>query len=136
MADRLILHEVIAECRLGVFDWERTNPQRIWVDLELEIDASKAAARDEMREAVDYAQLVKLIQQTAQAQPYRLLETLAERMAQAILKASHMPWVRLRIKKRALEGIDYAAVEVERMAGRARRRRATARGRSVPVTAR
>ena len=139
MADYLILHDVIAECRLGVFDWEQANPQRIWVDVELEIDAAKAAAHDKVRDAVDYAQLVRLIQQTARARSYRLLETLAEHMAQTILKASYAPRVRLRIKKRALEGIDYAAVEVERRAGRVRRRvrpSASARGRSSAVSAR
>ncbi len=131
MADRLILHDITTECRLGVFDWERDKPQRIWVDVELEIDASKAAARDDVRDAVDYARLVSLVQRTAQAQPYRLLETLAERMAQAILKACRAPAVRLQIKKRALEGIDYAAVEIERRARRVPRdvRPRTPRGR-------
>ena len=139
MADRLILHDITTECRLGVFDWERAKPQRIWVDVELAIDAGKAASRDDVRDAVDYAQLVVVIRQTAQAQPYRLLETLAERMAQTILIEARTPWVRVHIKKRALEGMDYAAVEVERRAGRARRGlrlRASSRKRSAAVGAR
>ena len=139
MSDTLILREIVAECRLGVFDWERATPQRIWVDVELEIDAAKAATRDDVRRAVDYARVVTRVREVAKRQPYRLLETLSETIAAAILEEFQTPRVRLRVKKRAMEGVDYAAVEVERRAGRAwrmARRGALARRRSTAVEAR
>ena len=121
MADTLTIHDLAVECRIGVFDWERAKPQTIWLDLELPIDAAKAAARDEMQDAVDYSRLVAEVREVAQSSTFNLLETLAEASAARILEVFGVARVRVRVKKRALPGIDYAAVEVERVkVGRSR----------------
>lgn len=119
--DRLILQDITAESRLGVFEWEQQTPQIISVDLELTIDARQAARQDEVRDAIDYAQLVTAVKELAQARPYRLLETLAEAIASMVVREFRTPSVRIRVKKRSLPGIGYAAVELERTARRARR---------------
>ena len=128
MSDRLIISDLAAECRLGVLEWERRTPQRILIDLELSIDAAKAAAGDEVRQAIDYAQLVGRVKQFAEASAYKLMETLADGIAQEVLRAFATPRVRVRVKKQALPGIGYAAVEVERTA-RIRRAGRVERGR-------
>ena len=130
MPDQLIIHDLAVECRLGVFEWEQERPQTIWVDLELAIDAARAAVQDDVRQTIDYAQLVTSVKLLAQQKPYRLLETLAEAIASRILMQCDAPRVKVHVKKRALPGIDYAAVEVERTATRPRRpARAAASGR-------
>ena len=126
MADTLIIQDLEVACRLGVHEWEQDAPQTIWIDLELAIDASRAAARDDVREAVDYARLVAAVKEQAQAQAYRLLETIAEAIAADVLRQFGTSQVRVRVKKRALPGIGYAAVEVVR-ARRVRPLRATRR---------
>ena len=129
IADTLIIQDLAVDCRLGVHEWEQAAPQAIWIDLELAIDASRAAAHDDVREAVDYARLIAAVKARAQAQGYRLLETMAEGIAAEILQQFGVSQVRVRVKKRALPGIGYAAVEVVRAAARARRRvRVAARG--------
>jgi dihydroneopterin aldolase len=120
MSDRLILQDIEASCRLGVCEWEQTTPQPVWIDLELAIDAARAAASDAVDEAVDYAALVAAVRERAQRQPYRLLETMAEAISSLMLTRFKTRWVRVRVKKRALEGMGYAAVEIERRAGRRR----------------
>ena len=133
--DTLVIQDLEAQCRLGVFEWEQANPQTVWIDLELAIDAAKAAARDDVREAVDYSRIVGLVQEVVQQRPYRLMETLAERVAAEILNTFRPAMVRVRVKKRALPGIGYAAVEVERRAGRVRRAMARERGRARGASA-
>ena len=134
MSDRLILQDIEASCRLGVYEWEQTTPQPIWIDLELAIDAARAAASDEVGEAVDYAALVTAVRELAQRTPCRLLETMAEAIGSLILTRFNTSWVRVRVKKRALEGMGYAAVEIERPVLRGRRRtRAEVRARTVAV---
>lgn len=123
MPDRLILQDLTAECRLGVYERERETPQPIWIDVELSIDAKRAAAQDDVKDAVDYAALVAAVRELAQAKPYRLLETLAETIAGLVLERWRTDRVRVRVKKRALEGLGYAAVEVERDTARPRRAR-------------
>jgi dihydroneopterin aldolase len=120
MADTLHVHDIAVECRLGVYDWEREAPQTVWVDLELAVDAARAAQRDDVRSSVDYAGLVTSVQGLAQSRPHRLLETLAEEIASLVLRESGSPWVRVQVRKRALPGIGYAAVTVERAAARRR----------------
>ena len=122
--DTLLIHELAVKCRLGVYDWERQTPQTVWCDLELAIDAARASARDEVRDAVDYAALVKRVRALAVSRSFALMETLAEAVAASALEESGSPWVRVRVRKRALEGIGYAQVDVERASrGGARARR-------------
>ena len=130
MADRLLIHELKANCRVGVYAWEQKQPQPIWIDLELAIDAKRAAARDRVRDAVDYGALVTAVKGLVEGKSYHLVETMAEETAALILKAFSVPEVVVRIKKRALPGVDYAAVEVARRAA-AR----TSRTSSAPPTA-
>ena len=118
MPDRLIVTNLTAACRLGVTAAERAQPQDIGVDLELAIDAAKAALRDDVREAVDYAELAASVKQLIEHKPYGLLETLAEDVASLVLQHFDTPQVTVRVRKRALAGIDFAAVEVTRDARR------------------
>ena len=121
MADRLLIHDLSAECRVGVYDWERAKPQTVWVDLELSIDAARAAATEDVRDAVDYAELISSVRRLAKSRSYVLLETLAEHIARSVLREFKTPRVRVQVRKRSLPEIGYAAVEVERTAGRVRR---------------
>ena len=114
MADKLMIHDLTVQCRLGVSEAEQAQPQSVWVDLKLNIDAAKAAHHDDVREAIDYAALVESIRECVESKPYRLLETMAEDLAALILEHFATDQVTVRVKKRALPGIDYAAVEVER----------------------
>ena len=114
MADKLIVRELSAPCRIGVTDAERAVPQTVWVDLELAVDAAKAAVRDDAQDAVDYARLVAVVTERIQREPLRLLETLAERIAADVLAEFRVPRVTVRVKKRALPAIDHAAVDITR----------------------
>ena len=123
MSDRLLLHDIQAMCRLGVYEWEQKTPQPIWISLELPIDAAKAAASDDVSDALDYAAIVTAVRELAQARSYRLLETFVEALARLIVERWKVAAVRVTVRKRALKGIGYAAVEIERRASRDRRRR-------------
>ena len=118
MPDKLVIKDLIAECRIGLFEGEQNTPQNVWIDLELAIDAAKAAASDDVNATIDYARLVTTIKQHAQHKPFKLLETLAEELASLILKEFRTPQVTVRVKKRAFPGVDFAAVEISRHATR------------------
>ena len=138
MADTLRLHDLEVRCRLGVYEWERRTRQTVRIDLELAIDATGAAESDDVRDAVDYAALVDRIRAAAAARPFNLMETLAEAIAAVALETCGSPRVRVCVKKRALEGLGYAAVEIERTRRLAPRRLARPRFRpgSAPTPVR
>ena len=112
--DLLIIRALAAQCRLGVTEEERAQPQAIVLDLELAIDASWAASRDDVRSAVDYAKLVEHVREHVEQKPYHLLETVAEEVADLVLREFDTPGVTVEVQKRALPGIEYAAVRVHR----------------------
>ncbi len=120
-ADLLLLSDLEAQCTIGVSDEEQEHPQPIWIDLELAIDARRAAERDDVNSAVDYGRLVTVVREKAQGAVFCLLETLAEELAALILQEFQVPTVRVRVKKRALPGIAFAAVEITRGAQGGRR---------------
>ena len=120
MPDRLVIHDLVAKCHLGVFEWERETPQTIWIDIELAIDASRAAKRDRVQDTIDYGRLVTALRQAVEHRSFRLLETLAEEIASLIFREFRTSHVKVRVKKRSLSDIGYAAVEIERSVPRYR----------------
>ena len=112
--DKLIVSGLAVSCRIGVTEEERAQPQTIWIDLDLAIDAKQAAAHDDVRQAIDYAAVVEAASRCATARPFNLLETLAEDIAASILTLSSTTHLVLRVTKRALPSIDSASVEIAR----------------------
>jgi dihydroneopterin aldolase len=86
-SDRVWLLDVACRCRVGVPAAERSRRQKILLDLGLEVDAARAAARDDFREAADYQAVEKAARDEAEGGERALLETLAERVAGAVLRS-------------------------------------------------
>ena len=130
MPDTLALRGLAVDCRIGVTEQERATPQTVHLDVEVVIDAAKTAATDQVKDAVDYAALMAVVRELAGSRAFTLMETLAEATASLILEQFGTPSVRVRVRKRALPGIDDAAVEITRATsgGRSRRRSPFPRG--------
>ena len=111
--DKLRIKDLCVEAIVGVHEWEQ-QPQKLWIDLELSIDAATAAARDDMSAAIDYGRLVTAVTQHLHRKKFRLVETVAEDVAALVLKEFTTPEVTIRVKKRSLPNLDYAAVEITR----------------------
>jgi len=117
MSDRIFLGGMEFFARHGVREEERRLGQRFVVDLEVGTDCRPAAAADDPALCVDYAALYDLVTKTVQDGPFRLIETVAERVAQAVLARFPVAYVRVRVAKphAPLPGVfREAAVEIER----------------------
>ena len=80
MAGKIIIERLEFQGRCGVTPEERRRPQPLAVDLELDCQTDPAAASDDIRQAVDYAEVADRIIEIATTQDCSLLETLAERL--------------------------------------------------------
>lgn len=69
------------------------------VDLELALDMTRAAATDDLHDTVDYIQITEQVLAITQTERFHLLETLAERLAQAILQGFAVSEVALWVRK-------------------------------------
>lgn len=100
---------------IGVRDWERQLRQRLSIDLELEIDAAGPAARDELSVALDYGAVARRVAALVEGSGCRLIETLAEAIATALLAEFPTSWVRVRVTKpNAVPNAGGASVEIMR----------------------
>jgi 7,8-dihydroneopterin aldolase/epimerase/oxygenase len=97
--DRIFLRGLTAECVIGFIDWERRVKQTVVVDLELPVDCRQAAVTDDVNDTVDYKKVSKRVLAFIEASEFKLVETLAQRLAMLILEEFAIEWIRLSINK-------------------------------------
>lgn len=69
----------------GVLPEETVLGQRFVVDLVVETDFKKAGVSDDLHESISYVDLFQICQEIAEGRPYKLIEAVAEKIAQQIL---------------------------------------------------
>lgn len=118
--DRIILSGIEVYAWGGVSDAEWEVGQRYRVHLELECDLRAAAAEDDIALTVHYGEVALAVRDTLRREPFRLLETAAERIAGDILHRfqAHAVLVRLEKPFPPIDGVvAAAAVEIRRQRG-------------------
>lgn len=113
--DIIFLRGLQIETIIGIYDWERKIKQPVTLDLEMATDIRKAAETDEIEYTLDYKAVSKRLISFVEQSEFMLVETLAEKVAEIILKEFNVPWVRLTLnKKGAIRGASDVGVIVER----------------------
>ena len=97
--DRIFLRGLTAECIIGFIDWERRVKQTVVLDIELPVDCRHAALRDEVADTLDYKKVAKRVLAFIEASEFKLVETLAHRVALLILAEFGVAWVRIALNK-------------------------------------
>jgi dihydroneopterin aldolase len=114
---RLILSGLTAFGYHGNKPAERKLGQTFTADLEVTIDTRKAAASDRIDDTVSYPLLEKTARKILEGKPANLLETVAERIATAILKYPEVSQVTVRVTKRPpMPNLNSFTVEITRPA--------------------
>jgi dihydroneopterin aldolase len=113
--NRIFIHDLRFETRIGVYDWERQLPQTIRLDLEITLPSDKPFTSGKLEDALDYAAIVARIKVFARDNPHPLLERFSEAVAQIVLSEFGARGIRLRVAKLApLPGVKEIGVEIER----------------------
>jgi dihydroneopterin aldolase len=113
--DRIFLRGLAVACIIGFIDWERRVKQTVVIDLEMPVDCRRAALTDEVGETLDYKRVAKRVIAFVEASEFKLVETLAHRMALLLLAEFGISWVRLTINKPgAIRGSRDVGVTIER----------------------
>ncbi|HYB64263.1 MAG TPA: dihydroneopterin aldolase [Steroidobacteraceae bacterium] len=97
--DRIFLHGLTAECIIGFIDWERRVRQTVVLDIELPVDCRRAALTDQVADTLDYKAVAKRVLAFVALSEFRLVETLAHRVALLILEEFAVEWVRVALNK-------------------------------------
>lgn len=103
--------------RHGVTDEERGAEQPFVINLAARIDARPAAILDDLSSTLDYEEAVQIVAKIVTGESFQLLETLADRIARALLTNPRVldVWVRVAKTDAPLsEDVEEVAVEVSR----------------------
>jgi dihydroneopterin aldolase/2-amino-4-hydroxy-6-hydroxymethyldihydropteridine diphosphokinase len=83
---RIAVRGIRAHAFHGVYDFERENGQEFSLDIVCEIDGGRAAATDDVAHTLSYGEVARTARRILAGEPVDLLETLAERVAGAVLE--------------------------------------------------
>jgi dihydroneopterin aldolase len=117
MPDKIILRGAQFHGRHGVSPEERAVGGRVIVDIEIEYDLARAGASDELRDTLNYSEIFKTVRAQVEDREFALLESLAHRIAEALLVKFPTTTVTVYVRKQPppIKGIvESAGVEIRR----------------------
>lgn len=85
--DRVFLEGLIFYAYHGVNAEENTLGQRFIIDVSLTCDLRAAGTHDAIAQTTSYSAVYKQVREIVESGPYRLIETVAEKIAAAVLDA-------------------------------------------------
>lgn len=88
---RVLARGIPCRCRIGVTARERSALQDLVVDVEVNMVPAALGAPDDLGDTTDYAEIAELAQAVARGGEFRLVETLAERIAVEVSATSATP---------------------------------------------
>lgn len=113
--DKVFIEGLEIEALIGIYDWERRIRQPLLFDLEMAFDNRRPAASDAIADTLDYKAVSKRLIAFVSASEFGLVETLAERCAELVLREFDVAHVRLKLSKPgAVRGARAVGVIIER----------------------
>ena len=97
--DRILIHDLLVRCIIGVTEEERSKKQDVLISLSLGLDLRAAGKSDRLEDTVDYSKLKKRILAHAEESGYRLIGALAESVAEICLQEPAILRVKVRVEK-------------------------------------
>ncbi len=111
--DRVAVHGITARGFHGVFDHEKRDGQTFSVDVVLGVDTRPAAASDDLADTVDYGAVAAAVVAEIEGPSLDLVETLAQRVADACLSFDGVHAVEVSVHKpEAPVGVPFSDVIV------------------------
>ena len=106
----------------GISAAERQTGRRFEVDVELAVDMDRAAASDRLQDTVNYTEVYRIVEELVAKNRFSLLETIAVRLADEILRKFKPKEVTVRVRKKIPPvpgNLDHIEVEITRPLGNA-----------------
>jgi 7,8-dihydroneopterin aldolase/epimerase/oxygenase len=111
--DKIIIKNAKYLCNVGITKEERKGKQEIIIDIELYFNIKDIT--DFIESTINYSEVNKKIKVVIGNKEYNLIETLANEIADSILKNFKVTKVNITVKKpKAIENADYTAIEITR----------------------
>ncbi len=115
--DIIRLKNMIFYAHHGYYEAERELGQKFEVDIEVQCDFKPAAETDDLKKTIDYRKIYDISKEIFEKSKFKLIETVAERMAKQLLQLPGITNVRIRVRKPhvPLNGLlDFVEIEIFR----------------------
>ena len=96
---KILIKELILDLKLGYYDFEKKEPQKVKFNLEIDYKDKKPTSDKDIKSIVNYGQIVKLIKKLTKNNHYNFLETLAEDVFDVLFKDKRIDKIMLQIEK-------------------------------------
>jgi dihydroneopterin aldolase len=113
--DTIFVSELKIETLIGIYEWEKTVPQTIELNLEVGLRGEHAAKSGKIGDTIDYSRVVSRIELLFKEQHFLLLEKAGEAIADTIMREFKTPWIKVSIAKLSpLKNVKKLGVVIER----------------------
>ena len=113
--DTILVRDLRVEVLIGIHKRERHVAQTVSIDLDIGIPGTTVFATDKVSDTIDYEQVALKIKALAATGHFRLVETLADRIAKLLMENFKAPWVRVSVAKIGiLPNAKFVGVSIER----------------------
>ena len=96
---KVLINNLILDLKLGYYDFEKENPQKVKFSLEIDYVDKKPSNDKDLKSIVNYSRIVKLIKKLVKNKHYNFLETLAEDVFDELFKDKRIDKISLQIEK-------------------------------------
>jgi dihydroneopterin aldolase len=113
--DRIVIRDMELGFRIGVHAHEKLAPQRVRLNVEIEVRPGPVYRQDDIEQVLSYEYVLNGIKAMALGEHIQLVETLAERVAALCLADPRALRARVRVEKLEVEpSAAGVGVEIER----------------------
>ncbi len=96
---RVFVHRLELMASVGIFEIERRYEQRIHVSVDLDVADDYDGVSDRLQDVLDYGSIIDAVREIVAERHFNLIETLAERVAEACLADKRVAVARVAIAK-------------------------------------
>ncbi|MDH2997708.1 dihydroneopterin aldolase [Pasteurellaceae bacterium LFhippo2] len=115
MTDKVFIHELTVFASIGAYDWEHTIKQRLVFNIEMAWDFARAVEDDNVEYCLNYAEVSQKIIDFVEKTPFKLVETVAYKVADLLQTEYGIKWLRIELHKpKAVAQASSVGVIVER----------------------
>jgi dihydroneopterin aldolase len=113
--DLVFIEGMVCETVIGIYSSELHRPQPLRIDLAAGVPRSPACRSDRISDTIDYGSVREALLLLMQTHGVKLLEALAEAIAQMLLRDFGAHWVRVAVAKpRKFDDVEAMGVAIER----------------------
>jgi len=118
--DIVYIRDLRIDAVIGIYEWEQRIQQQINVNLEMGWDNRPAANSDDIKDTLNYKEAANLVKALVAKSEFKLVEALAEHIAELLLEKMNIPWIRVTLgKPLAVTGSQEVGVSIERTRNKA-----------------